>query len=111
MHISCLGRSVGATLHLVQMKRLEVCASKCYLCLNSSIVLLLINSLRCMMQAALALVNAAVKLVTHLASVPSTAAQFRTVLLDMPAEARQQLQVWRILILKATNTSQFEIVF
>jgi hypothetical protein len=33
------------------------------------------------------------------------------VLLDMPAEARQQLQVWRILILKATNTSQFEIVF
>lgn len=50
-----------------------------------------------MMQAALALVNAAVKLVTHLASVPSTAAQFRTVLLDMPAEVRQQLQVWHIL--------------
>lgn len=43
-------------------------------------------------QAALALINAAVKLVTHLASVPSTATQFRKVLLDMPAESRQQLQ-------------------
>lgn len=44
-------------------------------------------------QAASALVAAAVKLVTHLASVPTSAAQFRIVLLDMPAESRQQLQV------------------
>lgn len=69
----------------------------------------LTNSLCFVVQAALALVNAAVKLVTHLASVPSTAAQFRTVLLDMPAEARQQLQVSFIFFLQLfTNTSEFE---
>lgn len=56
-----------------------------------------------MMQAALALINAAVKLVTHLASVPSTATQFRKVLLDMPAESRQQLQVWLFDILSSSN--------
>jgi hypothetical protein len=44
-------------------------------------------------QAVVALVNAAVKLVTHLALVPSSAAQFRKVLLDLPPESRQQLQV------------------
>lgn len=60
----------------------------------------LTNCLCFLVQAALALVNAAVKLVTHLASVPSTAAQFRTVLLDMPAEARQQLQVRHIFVLQ-----------
>lgn len=56
------------------------------------------------LQAASALVNAAVRLVTHLASVPISAAQFRTVLLDMPAESRQQLQVchWCIYFIIAT---------
>jgi hypothetical protein len=44
-------------------------------------------------QAVAALANAAVKLVTHLALVPSSAAQFRKVLLDLPPESRQQLQV------------------
>jgi hypothetical protein len=43
-------------------------------------------------QAVAALANAAVKLVTHLALVPSSAAQFRKVLLDLPPEFRQQLQ-------------------
>ncbi|KAL2632357.1 hypothetical protein R1flu_017043 [Riccia fluitans] len=43
-------------------------------------------------QAANTLTATAVKLVTHLASVPSSAAQFKTVLLEMPLESRQQLQ-------------------
>ncbi|KAH9566013.1 hypothetical protein CY35_04G109200 [Sphagnum magellanicum] len=43
-------------------------------------------------QAVAAMANAAVKLVTHLALVPSSAAQFRKVLLDLPPESRQQLQ-------------------
>ena len=85
--LACLSLC-GEILCLVHMENLEISVA-----ISSSKFLLLINCLCYMLQAALVLVNAAVKLVTHLASVPSTAAQFRTVLLDMPVEARQQLQV------------------
>ncbi|BBN09583.1 HEAT repeat-containing protein 5 [Marchantia polymorpha subsp. ruderalis] len=53
-------------------------------------------------QATNVLTAAAVKLVTHLASVPSSAAQFRTVLLQLPPESRQQLQA----IIKASMSQQ-----